>query len=162
MLPVAKAAFLLLAFFLPFTKHGVTVGRLQATATDFLYLLVVAALAIAFVMGQAQLRLPRGFAIVAAYLAAMIGSVLVAESLGDATTKLASQLYLLSLPFLTFVLIEDCDDLRDILRAWLAGTAVSTAIGAVTVVYSLLGSTARRSIMRCTTSAPCPPAPTLA
>ena len=139
MLRFAKAALLLLVFSLPFTKHGVTIGGLHATATDFLYLVVVAALLAAVVKGEARLRWINGFAILIAYFAAMLASVLVAGMLAGATPKLASQLYLLSLPVIAYALIDDQDELRRLFRVWLAGTAVCAGIGAITVLLFAAG-----------------------
>lgn len=139
MVKLAKAVLLLLVFSLPFAEPGIVVGGLRATATDFLFLIVAAALAVALVSGEATLRWSNSFAVLAAYLAAMLASVLVAGTLAEASLKLASQLYLLALPVLVVALIDNRDDLRRLTRVWLAGTAVCAAVGVFALILFAVG-----------------------
>ena len=139
MLKIAKAALLLLVFSLPFTKHGMVIGGLQATATDFFCLVAVVALAAAFTLGKVRLRWSNGFALLGAYFAAMLASVLVVGTVVGTTLKLISQLYLLSLPVLGYPLIDDRGELRRVFRMWLAGTAISAGISVFTVILFTAG-----------------------
>ena len=135
----AKAALLLLVLSLPFAKPGVTLGGLRMVATDVVYLIVVIALAIAIARREARLHWNNGVGILAFYLAAMVVSVLIAGALAAAAPKLASQIYLLSLPLLVDALIDDLDDLKRVFRAWLAGTAICVAVGVATLVLFVVG-----------------------
>lgn len=139
MLLIAKAALLLLVLSLALPKPGVAIGGLHATATDFLFLIVVATAAVAIVKGETRLRWSNAFAILAGYFAALLVSVLVTGTLDEAAPKLASQLYLLALPVLVYALVDDVDDLKRLFHAWLAGTAICATIGAGTVLLFVAG-----------------------
>jgi len=140
MVKTAKIAFLLLVFSLPFMKHGVEIAGLAVTSTDLLFLVAAAALGIALIIGQARLRWDRLFPFLLIYFGAMLISVILAAEPARAAVKLASQAYLLALPVLGYALIDSADELRGVLRTWLAATAVVTAIGTATVVLFVLGS----------------------
>lgn len=139
MLAFAKAALLLLVFSLPFNKHGVMVGGLQATATEVLFLLVAAAFAGAVLKGETRPRWCSSLVAVAAYGAAILCALLVTATLAASAARFASQLYLLSLPVLGLALIDDLGELRRLSRVWLAATAVTATIGTVTVLLYVAG-----------------------
>ena len=136
---VAKAGLLLLVVSVPFAKPKLLVGELYVILPDFLFLIVAATLTAELIKRNARLRWHNGLAIIIAYFGAMLLSVLAAENPGSAAPKLASQIYLLSLPVLVDALIDDIDDLRRLFRAWLAGTAVSAGVGTAAVVLFAAG-----------------------
>lgn len=139
MLRLAKTLFLLLVFSLPFMKPALLVGGLTATVTDFLFLGTTAALAVAVMQGKAKLRWDPLYAALLAWFAAMFVSALAAADPGRAWFKLATQVYLLSLPLLAATLIESVDDFRSVFGAWLAGSAVTAAVGTATVLLFAAG-----------------------
>ena len=139
MLRLAKAAFLLLVFSLPFMKPDISIGGLPATTTDLLFLIAAGAFGIAVIQGRAKLRWRPFYAFLLAYFAAMLLSALFADDPGRAWMKLATQAYLLGLPVLAASLVESPDDLRAAVHAWLAGTAVTAAIGTASVLLFALG-----------------------
>lgn len=128
MLWFAKTALVLLVVTLPLMKPDLPVAGLPAVPADLLFLLAAAALAVAVVRGRARLRGDTIMPILLIYFAALLASIVVNGGGGGAFLKLATQLYLLSLPLLVLNLIESPRDLRRLCRAWLAGTAVVTAI----------------------------------
>ena len=140
MLRLAKAAFLLLIFSLPFMKPAVAVGGLAATATDLLFLLAAALFVLAVVRGEARLRWHSAYAVLLAYFAAVLLSALFAEDRERALLKLATQAYLLGLPVLATSLVDGLDDLRSVFRVWLAATAVTASIGTIAVILFVAGA----------------------
>lgn len=139
MFGVARTAFLLLVFSLPFMEPAVTVGGLAATATDLLFLVAAAALAVAMARGEARLRWDPLYGVLLAYFAAMLLSAVLADEPRRAWIKLATQAYLLSLPLLAATLIRNPDDLVAAVRAWLAGAAVTALVGMLALLLFVLG-----------------------
>ena len=113
MLKIAQLAFLLLIFSLAFMKESYGIGGLLATPTDLLFLVTAAALGLAVVAGETTLRWNRFFIVLIVYFAAIAVSVLASAQPERGLVKLASQLYLLSLPLLAFTLIDSIERLRD-------------------------------------------------
>lgn len=139
MLRIAKTAFLLLVFSLPLMKPDLVVGGLPATATDLLFLVAASALGVAVLRGKARLRADPLHSVLLVYFAAMLVSVLAAQDPARAWLKLATQAYLLCLPLLASSLIGSIDELRSVVRAWLAASAVTAAIGALTALLFAAG-----------------------
>ena len=139
MIRLAKIAFLLMVFSLPFMKLHVMVGDLAMTSSDLFFLVAAAALAMAVINGETKPRWIAFYAFLLAYFAAMLVSVFVAADPGRAALKLATQAYLLSLPVLAFSLIGNAGDLRNVFRTWLAATAIVALVGTATVLLFALG-----------------------
>ncbi|PSJ40467.1 hypothetical protein C7I55_09015 [Sphingomonas deserti] len=139
MIGAAKFFFLLLVLSLPLMKPSVEVGGLEAKATDLLFLLTAASLALALLTGRTRLRWHRLFAILIVYFLAMSVCTWVSPQPGRALVKLASQAYLLSLPVLAYQLVDTADDLRRIFRWWLAATAITAVVGTLTVLLFVAG-----------------------
>ena len=134
MLKVAQIAFLMLVFSLAFMKHGVRLGGLLATPTDILFLVTVAALGLAILRGEVRPRWNRFFIVLIVYFAALAGSVLASDQPGRGGFKLATQLYLLSLPVLAYTLIDSAERLRTVFLTWLAAAAIPAVLGSLTVL----------------------------
>ena len=139
MLRLAKTALWLLIFSLPFMKHGILVGGLQVIPSDLIFAVAAAALAGAIATGEAKLRWNPFYGVLAVYFAAMLVSALASADPSHSALKLASQVYLLSLPILVCTLIDSRDDLRFALSSWLAGTAIVAALGTLAVLLFGLG-----------------------
>lgn len=139
MLAMSRAAFLLMLLSLPFLKHALLVGGLPVVAADGLFLVSAGALALAIARGHSRLRWDPLHAFLLIYFLAMVLSATTAADPGRSLLKLASQAYLLLLPLLAATLVEGRDDLRRAALAWLAATAVASAIGALTVLLYFLG-----------------------
>lgn len=139
MLKAAKISFWLLIFSLPFMKHNIRIGGLGATSTDLFFLLTSAFLAIAVLRRQVRLRWHTAYALLLAYFAAMLLSAVAAADLERTALKLATQAYLLCIPVLALALVESRDDLRTAFQVWLAATAVTAGLGAVSVLLFALG-----------------------
>jgi O-antigen ligase len=105
-------------------QPSVTIFGLAANPSDFLYLLLLGSWIAALAAGQAEVRWSRFHGLIALYFAAMAISVPGSEDPGRSAVKLATQLYLLSLPVILASLIGNTDELRRCLRWWLAGSAL--------------------------------------
>ena len=139
MLSAAKTSFYLLIFSLPFMKHNVTVGNLAATVTDLFFVGAAGFLALAILRRQVRVDWHPVYAILLAYLGAMLASAAVTEDGTRTALKLATQVYLISLPFLAICLIDSRSELRKAFQVWLAATSVTAAIGTATVLLFVLG-----------------------
>lgn len=139
MLKVAQLAFLLLIFSLAFMKDGVSVGRLIAGPTDLLFLVTVTALGLAVLRGETRLRWNRWFIVLIVYFAALAVSVFASDQPERGWVRLASLLYLVSLPVLAYTLIDSAERLRTVFVTWLAASAVPAVLGALTVLLFALG-----------------------
>ncbi len=139
MLRLAKMAFWLLIFSLPFAKPIASVGGLAVTATDVLFVIAAGAFATALVTGDASLRWNAFYGILLIYFAAMLVSALGSGDPERSAIKLASQAYLIALPVLARSLIDAPADLRTALKYWLAATAIVAAVGTLALLFFVLG-----------------------
>jgi O-antigen ligase len=137
---LARSAFLLLVLSLPLMKHNVTVGGLAVVPADLLFLLASAGLAFATAVGRARLRWDPLYGLLLAYFGAMLTSAFAAADAQRALLKLATQLYLLTLPLLAAMTVERVEDLRSTFRAWLAAATVVGAVGTIGVIAFFCGA----------------------
>src|SRR5437867_527561 len=120
MLKAAKIALLLFVFALGFMKPYTYVRGLPAITADLVYLVAATCAAVAVATGKVRLRWDPLYGFLLLYFAAMVISALAAEDQARAWFKLATQVYLLSLPLLTATLVETEDELKTVFRVWLA------------------------------------------
>ena len=139
MLRIAKIGFLLMVFSLPFMKPAIAVQNFAVTSTDVLFLLTTACLMIAMARGEVRLSWDKLYGVLLAFFAVMLLSALTADDPGRARFKLATQLYLLSLPLLAATLVTNREELRAVFGTWLAATAITAAIGSLTVLLFAVG-----------------------
>lgn len=125
---VARGLLLILIFSTAFMQPPFPVAGFLAVPTDLVFLPLAVAFAGAVLLRQAPWPRAKVYWLLAAYFSAMLASALISGTMGMQTlAKLASQLYLLSLPVIVAGLIRDPDDLRHALRLWLVGTAMVAA-----------------------------------
>lgn len=129
---------LLFVFLLPFMQPAVRVFGLEAVAADAAYLMLAGLWAVALAAGGARLRWHPAFGLLALYLAAMAISAVASDQPRQSAVKLATQLYLLSLPPIALSLIRTERDLRAVLAAWLAASAVVAAVAIASVAAFFL------------------------
>lgn len=139
MLRASRMAFLALVFSLPFMKPHLDVGGLPAIASDAIYLLAAGTLALAILRGGVRVGWDPLYAILLVYLAAMLLSAVASAQPSRVWLKLATQVYLLSLPVLAATVLRTTDDLKAAFRAWLAATAVTATIATVAVLFFYAG-----------------------
>ncbi|MEA3033114.1 MAG: hypothetical protein QOH86_1130 [Sphingomonadales bacterium] len=133
----ARALLLLLIFSLAFMRPSFRLLGFNGTPTDLIFIPLVLSWAAALLLRQAPLRWGRAHWLLAGYFAALTLSALASGHPGASAAKLASQVYLLSLPVIALSLIRDDADLRRAVRFWLAGTAVTAmvAVAALLLFY---------------------------
>jgi len=129
---------LLLVVSLAFMQPGFWISGLQVAPTDFVYPLLLAAWAIAFLRGRVALAWQPAYALLIAYFAAMLVSALAAGVPQRSALKLLTQLYLFSLPVLVCSLVGSQARLRQALLAWLAGSAIVALVGVAAVIAFLV------------------------
>jgi O-antigen ligase len=122
------------AFALAFMQPAVPVLGFAAVPGDVLYALLIAFFAVALAAGRARVVGDRAHLFIALYLAALLVSFLASSDPQSTPAKLATQLYLLSMPVLLLSLVRSEDDLRRVVLAWLAGTAVVVLVGGASLL----------------------------
>jgi hypothetical protein len=85
--------------------------------SDFIFVALVAAVGVALVADQLRLRFHRAFWLVGAYFAALAVSALFSADVTRSASKMLTQVYLLSVPFLLFWLVRSEEDLRRVALA---------------------------------------------
>lgn len=145
---LARTALLLFVFLLPFMQPAPRLFGYELVAADAAWVILAPLWSLALLTGSAPLRRHPAFRLLGFYLAAMILATLASEQPLRSAIKLASQFYLLSLPVMVLSLVRGEADLRRLMRAWLAATAlvVLAAIASVATFYldpgnSLLAAT---------------------
>lgn len=140
LLRLAKASFLLLLVALAWMKEPLTVQGLDVFPVDVLFIVTMALWLLALMTRQTELRWHPGFLLLAGYFAAMAASALASQEPGRSAFKLLTQVYLLTLPVLTFNLIRTIGDLRRAFVWWVAGSAVVALMGVATLLlFPLIG-----------------------
>lgn len=120
-------------------KVGIPALGNFVTLSDALFVVTAGLSAVALARGELRPRWHPFFYLIAFYFAAMWFSLPASTSAGDSLFKLATQLYLLSLPVLVLALVDTADDLRRLLLAWLAAAAVPAGIGVGTAALFYAG-----------------------
>lgn len=137
---LARAALLLYVFLLPFMRPALPLLGYEAVAADAAFLLLVPLWGLALLSGAARLRWHPALWLLAAYLAAMALSLLGALDPARGAAKLATQIYLLSLPLAALSLLQSERDVRALFAAWLAATALVALLALASVAAFIVDS----------------------
>lgn len=135
----AKVAFLLLVFMLPFMNPDYKVGGLAVIAVDLVYLLTALLWGMVILTGKMKLKWHRFYWVLILYFAGMLVSLPFSTEPATSLFRLATQVYLLSLPVLGHHLVEDQHELKQVFFVWLAASAVVGGLGVVTVLLFTAG-----------------------
>jgi O-antigen ligase len=138
-LQFARICFALLIVSLAFARPALRIAGLWTAPTDFFFLLTAGAWAAALLRRETRFRWHPIFWLLALYLAAMLLSGLFSTQPRVSAVKLATQVYLLTLPVLAYNLVETVSDLRRMLRFWLAASAIVAAICIITLFLWTIG-----------------------
>jgi O-antigen ligase len=133
LLRFAKISFLLLVFSLAFMQPYVYIAGFRAVPADIIFLLTFGFWVLSLLTKQTRFRWHGFYRLLIFYFAAMLVSAVFSVNPRTSFIKLLGEIYLLSLPVLTFNLIENEKDLRLALRVWLAATGFVILVGALTV-----------------------------
>lgn len=130
---ITKWLFFILIFSLVFMQPYVYVAGFRATLTDVIFLFTFSLWILALLTKQAQFRWHSFYWLLLFYFAAMLVSAVFSVNPRTSFVKLTAEIYLLSLPILTFNLIENERDLKRSLQIWLAATGLLILLGGLTV-----------------------------
>lgn len=131
---LSKTTLAVYVFTLCWMKTPVWVSGMPAIVCDLVYLVAAAAWLVAMLTGRAKLHWHPAFWLLILYFAAMLLSGIFSPDPRTSAIKLATQVYLLSLPVLVFNLVRTSDDFRRMSMAWLAGSGIVAAIGVGTLL----------------------------
>jgi len=131
---LSKTALAAYVFALFWMKTPLWLNGMPAIVCDLVYLVAAAAWLVAFVTGRTKLHWHPAFWLLILYFAAMLLSGMFSPDPRTSAIKLATQLYLLSLPVLVFNLVRTSSDFRRMSVAWLAGSGIVATIGVGTLL----------------------------
>ncbi len=124
----AGAALALFVLAQPVFMPSLSLGGLRVIAADLVYAAVLALLSVALA-GGLRPRWDRSFLPLAAWLAAMGLSALLSTEPRRSAFKLATEIYLISIPVLVVQLVRGEAALRRLLQAWVIAAAAVAALG---------------------------------
>ena len=133
-LGLAKRSFLLFAFALFWMREPLTVGGLPVLPADLVFLFAALLWAAALLAGGARVRWSAGFWPLATYWVALAISALFSSDPRTSALKLATEVYLMALPVLTYNLVETPADLRRLFSYSLCGAAIVAVMGTGTLL----------------------------
>jgi O-antigen ligase len=125
---VTKLLLVVLVFSLASMQPLLWVAGSFTVGSDLIFVALALAWAGSLLLGHAKLRWNRAYWLLAFYFGAQVASALATGAPLASAGKLATQIYLLSLPVIVNSLVDDVGDLRRLFRAWLAGTAVVATV----------------------------------
>jgi O-antigen ligase len=132
---LARGLLLLLIFSTAFMQPPFRVAGFLAVPTDLVFLPLALTFAAAVLLRQAPWPRAKVYWLLAAYFSAMALSALLSGAMDThMLAKLASQIYLLSLPVIVAGLIRGEGDLKRALQVWLGGTAFVGAACVLTLI----------------------------
>ncbi len=131
---LARAVFLLLIFTLGWMQPFPGFAGQRLTPTDAIFPVAAILWLAAVIFGKIRLRWHPAFWVIAAYLATMMMSSWYSVDPRTSFIKLIGESYLLGMSFVAFNLLENEQQLRRAVLAWLAGSAVAMAIGLLAIV----------------------------
>lgn len=128
-----RILFLALVASLAVMKPSIYFGGFNLPPTDFLFLAVFSLWLIFLLTGHGSFRFHKFYFLLLFYFAAMAISTAFSENPKQSFIKLSGISYLLGLAILTFNLVRTEKHFRQVIFAWLAGTAVSLFVGLLTI-----------------------------
>lgn len=137
----AETSFLVLIFTLGFMQPSWLFHGLALVPTDVAFLTTAALALLAISSGQIAVPYHRFYVVLGFYAVGLGLSAAFSDDQGLSVLKLVGEYYLIALAVLTFLVATSQDMLRRIVRAWLAATAVGSAVSTLAVVFFYLGIT---------------------
>lgn len=138
-LTLSRYLFLLLVFSLPLVRPFNTIVFGYPTPyTDFVFLASALFFVVALARGETSLRMDRIYLAIAVYAFALTISAIFSIDVGASFKKLIGEYYLFALCILTFNLVDE-RFFKQVLIAWLAGTAITVCASIAGFVFFYLG-----------------------
>lgn len=125
--------FLVLVFSLAFMQPYILFGKLKLPYTDIIFLLSLPVWIISIFIKKTSFRWHPFYWLLVLYFGAMLTSTIFSNNPGASFIKLSGEIYLLSLPVLTFNLIRNFSEIKYLIFAWLAGTIFAIFFGVLAV-----------------------------
>lgn len=126
--------FLLYVFALGFMQPALKVAGVSVQISDAVFAVVCVAVFVSLLAHSIQLRWD-SYLIPAASLAiALTLSTLFSADPWQSLIKLIGKLYLASIPFITFLMVRNDEDLKLVLRVWIAAVSVVSLSGVLSAV----------------------------
>lgn len=125
----ATAAFTLGVALLPFARvWGLSLRGKDVLAADACFLVSALLLVVELVRRRRALRFSRFHALVAVCVASVALSVITSEQVGRSAVLAVQRLYAIGLAVLAFHVVADLDELRLVVRGWVAGGVLSAVL----------------------------------
>lgn len=139
-LRLAQLSYLLMVLLLGWMRTPLTIQGLDAFPMDLAFVAAASLWLVALVRKETSFRFHWAYWLLIAYFAAMALSLVNSGDPQRTAFKLLTQIYLLSLPVITFNLFRTMADLRRVFTWWLAGTAAVALLGVATLLlFPVLG-----------------------
>jgi hypothetical protein len=146
-MPIDEWLFLALVALLPVMQPiGLELGRYVVPPADFAFIALAVAFAWAVIRRRRRVRVTRWCWTLVVYAAALAISTAASENPRASAVKLAGDLYLLGMAFLTVNYADSMPSLRRALTAWLVGTSVTIAAAIAGVLLFYAGRTGANNI----------------
>ena len=126
-------SFLLFVFSLGFMQPFFLFYGQKIPISDFIFTVTFLLFIIALIFKKIEFRRHGLYPLLLFYFAAMFLSACFSENVRSSFFKLLGEIYLLTLPVLTFNLVRDPDNLKKVFYAWLSATVVCVLIGFLTI-----------------------------
>jgi O-antigen ligase len=127
----AKLLFLLLVFALPFMRPAV---HYPVIAADLLFLVVLAAFAAELALRRRTVRWRTAYWVLILYGFTLSASVVVSPDARLSLIKSAATFYLVTIAMLTDQIVRTRRDLKLVVLAWIAATAIVAALGVASLI----------------------------
>lgn len=124
--------YLLLVFSLGFMKPAIEVENFDVPFTDIIFLLSFSLWLLSVLLRKSKFRLHKFYWLLLGYFSAMLLSTVFSINPQTSFVKLLGEIYLLSLPVLTFNVIQTEKNVKRVLQVWLFATSIVVAIGILT------------------------------
>jgi hypothetical protein len=150
-MPIDEWLFLALVALLPVMQpFHLEFGRYVLPPADFVFIVLGVAFAWAVIRRRRHVRITGWCWTLAAYAAALVVSTAASENPRVSAVKLAGELYLLGMAFLTVNYVDSLPSLRRALTAWLVGTVMTVAAAVAGVLLFYAGRTGPSNIFLAT------------
>lgn len=133
-----RSLLLLFVFSIAFMHPALRISGFNTVPSDFICLALAGLWALLAISGRVAAVWDRAYWFIIAYFLALAASALASEAPLSSAAKLATQVYLLSIPILVCCIVRDEGLLRKVTLWWLAGTAVMIGVGAASLLLFIL------------------------
>jgi O-antigen ligase len=128
----AQFAFLVLVFSLGFMQPSILFRDFRVPLTDFIFLFTFFVWLVSILLKKSVFHWHKFYWLLLGYFGAMLLSTFFSINPQTSFVKLLGEIYLLSLPVLSFNLIRTENDIKRVLQVWLLATSFVVLVGILT------------------------------